>query len=184
MSSSRALDRVRRVVDEAMIFASLMVLAWPLVSGRMTADDRGVLDWLLPVGVVLVASIVISKTADRWPLAKYAPVSAAVVMAAELNAGDRGGEAELTWLIIAVAGTILMRQFVGARTNEGLMRDLTRQRAQLARQAFRDPLTGLGAAQASRLRALDCAQAQGYHFARPMPAAGISELLAEQAVAF
>jgi len=67
-----------------------------------------------------------------------------VVMAALLNAGERGAEAELTWLIIVVAGTILVRQFLGARTNEGLMRDLTRQRAQLARQAFRDPLTGLG----------------------------------------
>jgi len=96
------------------------------------------------VGVVVVVSVVISKLADRWPLAQYAPVSAAVVMAALLTAGANGGEAELTWLIIVVAGTILVRQFLGARTNEGLMRDLTRQRAQLARQAFRDPLTGLG----------------------------------------
>jgi diguanylate cyclase (GGDEF)-like protein len=144
MSSSKALDRVRRGIDEAMIFASLMVLAWPLVFERMVASDAGVLDWLLPAGVVVALSVVISKLADRWPLAQYAPVSAAVVVAALINAGDMGAEAELTWLIIAVAGTILARQFLGARTNQGLMRDLTRQRAQLARQAFHDPLTGLG----------------------------------------
>lgn len=144
MISSKALDRVRRCVDEAMIFASLMVLAWPMVFGRLAAEDRGLPDWLLPVAVVVVLSVVISKLADRWPLAQYAPVGAGVVMAAVLNAGEGGAEAELTWLIIVVAGAILARQFVGARTNEGLMRDLTRQRAQLARQAFRDPLTGLG----------------------------------------
>jgi diguanylate cyclase (GGDEF)-like protein len=144
MSSSKVLDRVRRGIDEAMIFASLMVLAWPVVFGRLSADRHRVLDWLLPVGIVVVLSVVISKLADRWPLAQYAPVSAGVVMAAVLNAGRRGTEAELTWLVIMVAATILVRQFLGARTNQGLMRDLTRQRAQLARQAFRDPLTGLG----------------------------------------
>ena len=144
MRSSKAMDRLRRGIDEAMIFASLMVLAWPLVFERLSTGKHGVLAWLLPVGIVVAASVGISKLADRWPLAQYAPVSAGVVMAALLNAGRRGGEAELTWLIIVVAGAILVRQFLGARTNEGLMRDLTRQRAQLARQAFRDPLTGLG----------------------------------------
>jgi EAL domain-containing protein (putative c-di-GMP-specific phosphodiesterase class I) len=39
------------------------------------------------------------------------------------------------------------------------------------------------AAQATRLRELECAQAQGYHFARPMPAAGVTDLLSRQAVA-
>src|SRR3954468_13472538 len=53
MSFSKALDRVRRGIDEAMIFASLMVLAWPLVFERMAASDAGVLDWLLPAGVVV-----------------------------------------------------------------------------------------------------------------------------------
>ena len=39
------------------------------------------------------------------------------------------------------------------------------------------------AIQASRLRELDCAQAQGYHFARPMPAGDVTALLTRQAAA-
>ena len=36
------------------------------------------------------------------------------------------------------------------------------------------------ALQAARLRELDCAQAQGYHFARPMPAGDVTDLLVRQ----
>ena len=82
MSSSKVLDRVRRGIDEAMIFASLMVLAWPLVFGRLSDGHHRALDWLLPVAIVVALSVVVSKLADRWPLAQYAPVSAGVVMAA------------------------------------------------------------------------------------------------------
>jgi EAL domain-containing protein (putative c-di-GMP-specific phosphodiesterase class I) len=34
--------------------------------------------------------------------------------------------------------------------------------------------------QADRLRELECAQAQGYHFARPMPAGDLTALLNRQ----
>jgi diguanylate cyclase (GGDEF)-like protein len=137
--SSRAVDRVRRGVDDAMIFASLGVLGWPLMGG-----GHGVMGWLLPLAVVALVGAVVARLAARWPLAQYAPVSAALVMAAVLHAQSGAGEYGLTWLVLAVAGTILVRQFLGVRTNEGLMRDLTRQRAILASQAYRDPLTGLG----------------------------------------
>jgi EAL domain-containing protein (putative c-di-GMP-specific phosphodiesterase class I) len=36
------------------------------------------------------------------------------------------------------------------------------------------------ATQAARLRELDCAQAQGYHFAKPMPAGDLTDLLTRQ----
>ncbi|MCU7725259.1 bifunctional diguanylate cyclase/phosphodiesterase [Actinoplanes sp. KI2] len=143
MGSSKALDWVRRGIDDATIFASLTVLAWPVFLGRLFDGDHRLLDWLLPVGIVAVAGVVVSHLADRRPIAKYAPVSVGLLVAALLNASGRGG-AGLTWLIIAVAALIVARQFLGARTNEGLIRDLTRQQAQLARQAVRDPLTGLG----------------------------------------
>ncbi|MEU4244034.1 bifunctional diguanylate cyclase/phosphodiesterase [Actinoplanes sp. NPDC026619] len=144
MSPGKILDRLRHGVDDIMIFASLMVLAWPVVFGRLTADGARAIDWLLPLAGVLILGFAIAKLADRWPLAQYAPVAAAIVLAAILHAGKKGAEEGLVWLIIVVAGMILLRQFLGTHTNEGLMRDLTRQRAILARQAYRDPLTGLG----------------------------------------
>ncbi|MET0423106.1 MAG: EAL domain-containing protein [Actinoplanes sp.] len=138
------MDLLRRAVDDAMIFASLTVIAWPLVFDPLADDGRGVVAWILPVVVVIAIGAGIAKLADRWPLAQYAPVSAAVVVVAILHARHGGAEDELTWLTIVITGIILIRQFLGTRTNQGLMRDLTRQRAILARQAYRDPLTGLG----------------------------------------
>jgi diguanylate cyclase (GGDEF)-like protein len=142
--TGKAMDRVRRGVDDVMIFVALMVLAWPLFFDGLTGEHSGALNWTLPVGSVVLIGAGVAKAAERWPLAGYAPVTAAVIMAAFLHARGGGAGPGLTWLIIAVAAIVLVRQFLGARTNAGLMRDLTRERAVLARQAYRDPLTGLG----------------------------------------
>ena len=144
MVRSKVMDGLRRGVDDLMIFASLLVLGWPVVVERLDVADRGILGWALPIGMIVLLGAGVAKVAERWQLARYAPVAAAVVMAALLHARMGGAGRGLTWLIIVMAGIILIRQFLGARTNEGLMRDLTRQRAILARQAFRDPLTQLG----------------------------------------
>ncbi|WP_307834655.1 putative bifunctional diguanylate cyclase/phosphodiesterase [Paractinoplanes lichenicola] len=134
---------MRRGVDIAMIFASLMALAWPMLIEPLERQDAGLWAWSLGIAVVVAIGAAVAKATERWPLAQYAPVSAAVVMAGvRTQLGDTGPE--LIWLILIVTGIILVRQFLGSHTNEGLMRDLTRQRAILARQAFRDPLTGLG----------------------------------------
>ncbi|HET6530208.1 MAG TPA: bifunctional diguanylate cyclase/phosphodiesterase [Actinoplanes sp.] len=128
MGSSRTMDRVRRGVDCAMIVAALLIVTWP---------------WL-PVVVGLVLGVGVILLTVRWPLLQYVPVAAAVIMAASWQARDGRVPSGLTWLLIAGSAIILIRQFLGAHTNEGLLRDLNRQRAILARQAFRDPLTGLG----------------------------------------
>jgi diguanylate cyclase (GGDEF)-like protein len=94
--------------------------------------------------VILFLGVGVIMLATRRPLLRYAPAAAAVIMAAYWHARHETVSAELTWLIIAMSAIVLVRQFLGARTNEGLMRDLSRQRAILARQAFRDPLTELG----------------------------------------
>ncbi|MBB4695051.1 putative bifunctional diguanylate cyclase/phosphodiesterase [Paractinoplanes abujensis] len=134
---------MRRGVDIAMIFASLLVLAWPVLIEPLDRQNAGLWAWALGIAVVVAIGAAVAKATERWPLAQYAPVSAALVMAAVHTwLGDSGPQ--LIWLILIVTGVILIRQFLGSHTNQGLMRDLTRQRAILARQAFRDPLTGLG----------------------------------------
>ncbi|MGW4942489.1 putative bifunctional diguanylate cyclase/phosphodiesterase [Actinoplanes sp. NPDC004185] len=135
------MDRVRRVVDGTMIYTSLLLLAWPLMAGGQARGAAGVLIGLGAVGLLGLGVLVL---AGRWPLVQYAPAAAAVLTAAAGLARSGTISPGLSGLVIAVAAIILVRQFLGARTNEGLVRDLTRQRAQLARQAFRDPLTELG----------------------------------------
>ena len=82
--------------------------------------------------------------ARRWPLLGFAPVASSMIMAGYWHYQRDIVSPALITLIIATSGTILIRQFLGVRTNEHLMRDLTRQRAIVARQAYRDPLTELG----------------------------------------
>ena len=142
--TGKTMDRVRRGVDDIMIFTALLLLAWPALFDDVVRGDAGVPGLLIGIGTVVFLGIGVITLAERWPLLQYAPVASAVLMAGFWFARHGTIGPELTWLVIAVAAIILIRQFLGARTNEGLVRDLTRQRAQLARQAFRDPLTELG----------------------------------------
>jgi diguanylate cyclase len=144
MARGKTMDGVRRVVDDAMIFASLLLLAWPALFADPVRSAGGGLSLLVPAGVVLVLGIGVLLLARRRPLLRYVPVASAVLMAAFWHYRHGNVSPGLTWLIIVVSAIILARQFAGARTNESLMRDLTRQRAILASQAFRDPLTELG----------------------------------------
>jgi diguanylate cyclase (GGDEF)-like protein len=142
--TGKTMDRVRRGVDYTLTFTALLLLAWPALfedAGRGTAGVPGL---IIGIGTVLVLGLIVIFLAVRWPLVQYAPVTSAVIMAAFWFARHDTISPALTWLVIAVAAIVLIRQFLGARTNENLVRDLTRQRAQLVRQAFRDPLTELG----------------------------------------
>jgi diguanylate cyclase (GGDEF)-like protein len=140
-SLGKTLDRVRSGVDHTMIFTSLLLLVWPMAFDDVVHGDAGLPRLIAGVAAIALLGIGVSLLARHRPLLQFAPVAAGVAMAAFWSARD-GISAELTWLVIAVAAIIL--QFVGARTTEGLVRDLTRQRAQLAQQASLDPLTELG----------------------------------------
>jgi len=144
MGRTKTMDRVRRVVDYAMIFASLTVLVWPMLFGGIARQDTDALSRALALAFVVLAGMLVTKAAGRWPLAQYAPASAAVIMTAFLHARADGAGRTLTWMIIAIAAVVLVRQLLGVGANAGLMRDLTQHRAIVARQAFRDPLTELG----------------------------------------
>ena len=149
--NSQMLDRVRGWVEDAIVLVSLTLLAWPWLFHDVARDAADSDDALatfvivaVPIATVLCATMAVIIATRRWPLLQYAPVAAAFGTAAIMHLRDGGLTPEVTWLLIGMSFTILARQFLGARTNQGLLRDLSRQRAQLARQAFRDPLTELG----------------------------------------
>src|SRR5690349_11061157 len=101
--TDQALDRARQAVDVVMIFASLLLVAWPRLSADLADDDPAVRDWAVPAGVVLFAGACLMKLAARWPLVQYTPVGVAMVVAIVEHAGNGGADAGLTWLIIAIA---------------------------------------------------------------------------------
>jgi diguanylate cyclase (GGDEF)-like protein len=146
VQTGRAIDRVRRRVDDAMIFASLLLLAWPALFADVVRQHRGALAYAVPAGIVAVtgSALVALNRRSRWRWLQYIPVASAVAMTAFWHFRDGDVGPALTWLIIGMAAVTLVRQFLGARTNENLLREMSRQRAIMARQASRDPLTELG----------------------------------------
>ena len=144
--TGRAMDRVRRRVDDVMIFASLLLLAWPALFADVVRQHRGAMAYALPVGIVAVtgAALVALNQLSRWRWLQFIPVGSAVAMTAFWHYRDGDVSPALTWLIIGMAAVTLVRQFLGAQTNENLVREMNRQRAIMVRQASRDPLTELG----------------------------------------
>src|SRR3954447_26958037 len=142
--TEKTMDRVRRGVDDTMIFTSLLLLAWPALFEDVVRGDAGAPGLIIGVVTVVCLGLGVIMLAGRRPLLRYVPVACAVLMTAFRFARNGAISPQLTWLILAVAAIILVRQVIGARANEGVVRDLTHQRAQLDRQAFRDPLTELG----------------------------------------
>jgi diguanylate cyclase (GGDEF)-like protein len=129
-----------------MIFASLLLLAWPALFADVVRQHRGAMAYALPVGIVAVtgAALVALNQLSRWRWLQFIPVGSAVAMTAFWHYRDGDVSPALTWLIIGMAAVTLVRQFLGAQTNENLVREMNRQRAIMVRQASRDPLTELG----------------------------------------
>ena len=106
--TGRAIDRVRRRVDDAMIFASLLLLAWPALFADVVRQHRGALAYAVPVGIVAVtgSALVALNRRSRWRWLQYIPVASAVAMTAFWHFRDGDVGPALTWLIIGMAAVI------------------------------------------------------------------------------
>jgi predicted signal transduction protein with EAL and GGDEF domain len=129
-------DRVRVVVDDTVVLASLVLLAWPVAD---PAQPGGLAGRVMPLLAALCLGLAVLLLDGRRGVLRLATVAAALTVA-----GIRHVTGELppaaTWLVLAVAGAGVLRQFLGNRIDP----DRNRQQTLLAQQAFRDPLTGLG----------------------------------------
>ncbi|MFI5496990.1 diguanylate cyclase domain-containing protein [Actinoplanes sp. NPDC051859] len=78
-----------------------------------------------------------------WGALPYVPVALSLGAAAyvQITTGVLG--AVLVWAHLGSAVLVLLRQFLGLRVNQRLLRDVREQRSQLAYQAAHDSLTGL-----------------------------------------
>jgi diguanylate cyclase (GGDEF)-like protein len=145
--SELAMNRVRRTADDVMVAGSLALLAWPWLFADVVRDGAAggnVVAVGIPVATVLCATVTVVILTQHRPALRYLPVPAAFVSVALQHVRHDGLTPQLVWLLIGLSSTTVLRQFLGARTTEELLRDLTRQRAQLAEQAHHDLLTGVG----------------------------------------
>ncbi|MEU8656199.1 putative bifunctional diguanylate cyclase/phosphodiesterase, partial [Actinoplanes philippinensis] len=129
-------DRVRVVVDDAVVLASLVLLAWPVAD---PAQPGGLTGRIVPLLAVLCLGLAVLLLDSRRGVLRYVTVASALVVAGIRHiAGDLPPAA--TWLVLLLAGAGVLRQFLGNRIDP----DRNRQQTLLAQQAFRDTLTGLG----------------------------------------
>ncbi|GAA0449323.1 hypothetical protein Aca07nite_42690 [Actinoplanes capillaceus] len=129
-------DRVRIVVDDAVVLASLVLLAWPAAD---PVRPGGLTGRIVPLLAALCLGTAVLLLDTRRGLLRYATVAAALTTVGirHLTGGLHPGA---IWLLLLLAAAGLLRQFLSHRADP----DRNRQQALLAQQAFRDPLTGLG----------------------------------------
>ncbi|BAL86131.1 putative diguanylate cyclase/phosphodiesterase [Actinoplanes missouriensis 431] len=131
------LDRVRVGVDDTVVIASLVLLAWPAEGGPYPGAHPG--GHVVPLLAALCLGLAVLLLDGGRPALRTAVTAAALV-----TAGFRQLHGELTptavGLVLLVAIAVLAREYLGRRVSA----DLSRQQSLLAQHAFRDSLTGLG----------------------------------------
>lgn len=84
------------------------------------------------------------QTRSRWSmLLPYVPLAMALAAGARQEAVDHTLEPFLFWLLFAIVGLVVMRQFLTLADNHALLRDLGAHEAEMRHRAFHDPLTDL-----------------------------------------
>ncbi|BCY05897.1 hypothetical protein L3i22_009850 [Actinoplanes sp. L3-i22] len=167
MARKATLDRMRRVVDDGVVLASLVLLVWPAAN----AADVSLASRLVPLAAALCLGIAMLLIAPERPMLRFAPTAAALAVS-----GIRHVQGELApgaiWLLLGMAVAVLARRWLGAGTDRALMTEMTTQRAMLARQTYRDPLTGVG----NRKMFLERAEHELFEASRTMTAVIVVDL--------
>ncbi|MBB2947905.1 diguanylate cyclase (GGDEF)-like protein [Actinoplanes lutulentus] len=136
MARNVLLDRVRLGVDDTVVIASLVLLAWPAAGPQQPGMGDG---RIVPLLAALCLGLAVLLLDGGRPMLRHAVTAAAL-----LAAGFRHLNTELApaaiWLVLLIAVAVLVRELLG----RGAETDLNRQQSLLAQHAFRDPLTGLG----------------------------------------
>ncbi|GGN67267.1 hypothetical protein GCM10010112_30530 [Actinoplanes lobatus] len=129
-------DQVRIAIDDAVVLASLILLAWPAADPAQPGGPAG---RIVPLLAALCLGTAVLLLDTRRGLLRYATVAAALITLClrHLTGGLHPGA---IWLLLLLAGAGLLRQFLSQRAAP----DRNRQQNLLAQQAFRDSLTGLG----------------------------------------
>ncbi|HWS33694.1 MAG TPA: bifunctional diguanylate cyclase/phosphodiesterase [Actinoplanes sp.] len=129
-------DRIRVVVDDTVVLASLVLLAWPVADPAQPGGPAGRIVILLAALVLGLAVLLLDTRRGMLRLITMAAALLVVGIREVTHGLPPGG----IWLVVLVAAAGLVRQIIGARIDP----DRNRQQTLLAQQAFRDPLTGLG----------------------------------------
>src|SRR4051812_44727097 len=98
--TEKIMDRVRRGVDDTMIFTSLLLVAWPALFEDVVHGDAGLPDLIIGVVAVVCLGLGVIMLAGRRPLLRYVPVASAVLMTAFSFARHGTLSPQLTWLLL------------------------------------------------------------------------------------
>ncbi|BBH66289.1 hypothetical protein ACTI_29740 [Actinoplanes sp. OR16] len=136
MGRNALLDRVRLGVDDTVVIASLVLLAWPATGGSHPGGPTG---WqIVPLLAAISLGLAVLLDGGRTILRHVVTVVALLTAGVRLSNHDL--EPNAIWLVLLVAVAVLVREYLGRQVQT----EQNRQQALLAQHAFRDPLTGLG----------------------------------------
>jgi diguanylate cyclase (GGDEF)-like protein len=130
------LERVRLGVDDIVVIASLVLLAWP-AAGPETPGPGA--ERIVPLLAALCLALGVLLLDGERPVLRHVTTAAALVVAG-LRLANHDLPPVTVTLVLVVALGVLVRELLGSKSGT----EQNRQQELLAQHEFRDNLTGLG----------------------------------------